>query len=165
MKPILVFAGLAAAIGWLVLAPSTLDKLSARPKTYLTDVADNAFVEVDRTRLPVTPAYFSVAGRITVVVFHDATCEGCITLEHDLEDFHKLRPDVAIHKIRIPPAGKGYYTAISDYSWNIYMAPCVLIYDRNGKLLVADKAYDSPGHDLLYEWMTREAERAAKRGG
>jgi hypothetical protein len=166
MKHVVILAALVAAIAWLVLQPSALDQLSKPPTAAalarMTAPAGNQFVTVDRVLMPVTPSYFAVPHRITVVVFHDDTCPNCGELDRNLEDFGRLRPDVAIRKIHITLNGDAYYQAIRDYRWNIYLMPCVLIYDRDGKLVAADEKTNADGGDMLTRWMNREADRAAR---
>lgn len=169
MKQVLIFALLAGAIAWLALKPSALDKLSmpppARELARAVAPGGNAFVAVEPALLPVTPHYFAVAHRATVVIFHDDTCPACRDLDRNLEDFTRLRPDVAIRKIRITLNGDAYYRAIRDYRWKIYLMPCVLIYDQDGKLVAADEKTDASGGALLDRWMLREAERSASKAG
>ena len=167
MKPWLVFAVLGAAIAWLVLKPSTLDQLSTPPSVRELSRASgpggNSFVDVSGLKRTVTPHYFAVPHRTTIVIFHDDTCPACRDLDRNLEDFTRLRPDVAIRKVRITLDGNAYYRAIRNYRWNIYLMPCVLIYDADGKLVVADHETNAAGGNMLDRWMNREAVRAANR--
>lgn len=165
MKHWLIFAVLAAALAWFVLKPSPLDKLNKPPSaSELARAAEpggNSFVDVSSLSQPVTPHYFAVPHRTTVVIFHDNTCPACVKLDGDLEDFTRLRPDVAIRKIRITLNGDAYYSAIRNYRWKIYLMPCVLIFNADGKLVAADHATNAAGGNMLERWMNREAERAA----
>lgn len=164
MKHWLVFAILGATLAWLILKPSPLDQLSKRPSAQslaqAVEPGGNTFVEVPDAVLPVTPHYFAVPHRTTVVIFHDLTCPACLRLDRDLQDFTKLRPDVAIRKIHINLDGNAYYRAIGNFRWPIFLMPCVLIFDEHGKLIAADHKTSDDGGELLSRWMQREAERA-----
>lgn len=164
MKHIAVFAALALAILFVVLRPSKLDKLM-EPTTYYTESqVGNRFVDIDPARLPMKPGDLAVPGVITVVYFHDALCVGCRDLDKQLDPFLAARPDVAIRKVHIGPADNGYQEAIRNFRWKIYMAPCILLFDKRGKLIAADDATDSAGQDLLEEWMWRELNKGVKPG-
>lgn len=166
MKPWMVFAVLAAAIAWLILKPSDLDKLSRPPPAAVlaraVEPGGNTFVDVSQLKRTVTPHYFTVPHRTTVVIFHDDTCPACVDLDRNLADFTRLRPDVAIRKVRITLNGNAYYSAIRNYRWPIYLMPCVLIFNSDGKLIAADEKTNADGGDLLNRWMDREARRAAR---
>lgn len=169
MRHWLVLAILGAALAWLILKPSELDRLvklpSAQSLARAAQPGGNTFVTVSEAVLPVTPHFFTVPHRTTVIVFHDLTCPGCARLDRDLEDFTKLRPDVAIRKIHITLDGNAYYSAIHNFRWPIFLMPCVLIFDEDGKLIAADYKTNADGGDLLDRWMQREAERTARRAG
>lgn len=167
MKHWVVFATLASLLAWLVLKPSPLDQVSkppsARSLAQAVEPGGNSFVDVPETILPVTPYYFAVPHRTTVLVFHDLTCPACVRLDRDLQDFTRLRPDVAIRKVHINLDGNAYYGAIQHFRWPIFLMPCVLIFDERGKLIAADYKTSDEGGVLLTRWMQREAERAATR--
>lgn len=171
-KQVLTLGALGIAIAWLVFKPAAPDELAALAPppnvAAATEEAGNSFVEADPDDLPVTPAYFAVPGRLTVLVFHDHECPGSRSLERSLVHFSRQRPDVAIRKVSmtpdIPPGKtkRGFYWEIDNYRWTIWATPSVLIFDANGKLIAGDERLDFPGTDLLHKWMVREAERAAE---
>lgn len=165
MKHWLVFAVLGLAIAILALKPSAVDKLlHSRPRAAVPP-GENIFAEVNPDLLPVTSSHFKMWKRPTVVVFHDKNCPATRQLDRELEEFSRVRPDVAIRKVRISPDTKGgkrmaYNQAIEDYRRNIWMTPTVVIYDENGKFVEGDDKLDTSGSDVLYKWMAREAQRA-----
>lgn len=165
MKHILVFVMLALGIGYLALRKSDLDTLMIHTANYTESQTGNRFVDVDPAAFPVTPKYLAESGVITVVYFHDETCHGCAMLDRQLKDFLPLRPDVAVRKVHISVGKDAYSEAIRNYRWKIYMAPCVLIFGKNGKLIAADKGTDGAGQELLEEWIAEELQKAARIKG
>jgi hypothetical protein len=162
MKHAVVFVVLAAAIAYFGLKKSAVDKLMVPVTQYTAEQAGNRFVDIDPALLPVSPAYFAVPGVTTVVYFHDETCHGCVSMDRNISDFVRIRPDVAVRKVRISLNGNAYYNAIKDFKWKIFVMPCILVFDRDGTLIAGDERTDVAGSDLLEEWMAREAEKAAK---
>ena len=161
MKHVFVFVLLAVGIAYLAIRKSDLDILMIPVTGYTEEQTGNRFVEVDPVKLPISPRDLAEYGVVTVVYFHDDTCHGCRTLDRELEDFLRVRPDVAVRKVRLSLNGDAYYDAIKNYRWKIYMAPCVLIFGKNGKLIAADDRTDSSGQELLEEWISKELKKAA----
>jgi hypothetical protein len=162
LKHVFVFILLAFAIYFLAIRKTDLDVLMVPVTNYTDAQVGNRFVDVDPSRLPITPQQLAEPGVITVVYFHDDTCAGCLQLDQNLNEFLPIRPDVAVRKIRISPGNNGYSKAIKDYQWRIYMSPCILIYGKNGKLIAADDRTNSAGQDLLEKWIYRELYIVAK---
>lgn len=163
MRHIAVFLVLALSIYFLAVKKSDLEILMVPATDYSQEHVGNRFVDVDPRRFPMTPAGLAERGVITVVYFHDDTCPGCLKLDRDLEDFLRVRPDVAVRKVRMSLDGDAYYQTIRNYQWPVYMAPCILLFGKNGKLIAADKKTNSDGQDLLEEWIYEELRRAGKR--
>jgi len=149
MRHIVVLLIVALGIYLLATRKSDLDILMAPVANYAEAQVGNRFVEVDRDKLPITPKDLAESGVVTVVYFHDDTCYGCGRLDRDLNDFLRVRPDVAVRKVRMSLNGDAYYQAIKDYQWKIYTAPCILIFGKDGKLIAADERTNSTGQDLL----------------
>jgi hypothetical protein len=165
LKHIFVFILLAFAIYFLAIRKSDLDVLMVPATNYTDAQVGNRFIEVDPNRLPITPQQLAEPGVITVVYFHDETCPGCLQLDQNLNEFLAVRPDVAVRKIRISLGTNAYSKSIRDYQWKIYMAPCILIYGKNGKLIAADDRTNSAGQDLLETWITKELIKAQNQKG
>jgi hypothetical protein len=163
LKHIIVLVLVAAGILYLATRKSSLEILMTPEQQYTAQQTGNRFVNVDPALLPVSPAHFAVPGVITVVYFHDDNCPGCHRLDQELDDFLRVRPDVAVRKIAMALNGDAYYDAIKNYRWRIYTAPCILIFGKDGKLIAADERTDSTGQDLLEEWISKELEKAANR--
>jgi len=161
VRHVVVFLLLAVAIAWLVTRASKVEELMIPVALYSAEQSGSRFVEIDRALLPVTPGYLSVPGVTTIVYFHDDTCHACVKMDRDLADFLRIRPDVAVRKVSMRVNGDAYHTTIRDFKWKVYVAPSILIFDKKGKLVAADEGTDVAGSDLLDEWMSKEAEKAA----
>jgi len=161
LKHIFVFVLLALGILYLATKKSDLDILMIPVTGYTEAQTGNRFVEVDPGKLPISPKELAEYGVVTVVYFHDDTCPGCRRLDSELDDFLHVRPDVAVRKVHLSLNGDAYYDAIKNYKWKIYMAPCILIFGKNGKLIAADDRTDSSGQELLEEWIAKELQKAA----
>lgn len=162
MKHVLAFVALAAAIFFFATRKSDLDILMVPAANFTQEQVGNRFVEIDPRLLPTTPGFFAERGVVTVVYFHDDQCPGCLQLDKNLIDFLRVRPDVAVRKISMSLNGDAYWKAIHDYQWRIYMAPCILIFGKNGKLIAADDKTDASGYDLLMTWMNKELEKTGR---
>lgn len=163
MKHVIVFVLLVLGIFLLATRKSNLDVLMTPVARHAEVQAGDRFVEVAPSRFPITPKELAEPGMITIVYFHDETCPGCIKLDRDLADFRQVRPDVAVRKVRITLNGDAYYEAIKNYQWEIYAAPFILIFGKDGKLIAADEKTNFAGQDLLEEWIGEELSKAAKR--
>lgn len=163
MKHVLVFVALGLAIYILAIKKSDLDLLTIPATNYSEVQVGNRFVDIEPSELQMTPKQFSVPGVTTVVYFHDDKCSGCLQLDQSIPAFLVARPDVAIRKVRMELGSNGYSKAIKKYQWPIYMAPTILIFDKNSKLIAADEKTDSSGQDLLEKWITRELEKIEKK--
>lgn len=162
MKRIAVFILLASGIYLLANRKSDLDNLMIPVTNFTEAQVGNRFVEIDQANLPTTPDRFAEPGVITVVYFHDDTCPGCSQLDRNLDDFLRVRPDVAVRKIRISLDGDdAYYKAIKNYRWKIFAVPCILLFGKSGTLIAADERINGAGQDLLEEWIGKELEKAA----
>jgi hypothetical protein len=162
MKHVVVFIALALATYFLATRKTDLDELMIPTVTYSESQVGNRFVDLSADRLPTTPRELAEAGVTTVVYFHDDACSGCLQLDANLVDFLRVRPDVAVRKIRMSPDDNGYTKAIRDYRWRVWAAPCILIFGKNGQLIAADDRTDWRGQDLLEEWIAAELRKAAR---
>lgn len=163
MKHLAVIATLLLAIWFLAFKKSDLDLLLAPAENYAESQVGDRFVELPSGSFPVTPDRLAEPGVTTIVYFRDEACSGCRELDRDLQTLLRVRPDVAVRKVAIRPGENGYSQAIWKYQWRIYMAPCVLLYGKTGKLIAADDRTDAAGYDLLMEWIRREVTRAGQR--
>lgn len=161
MKHLLVLLMLVAGAVYFATHKSDVDKLMVPVTGYTEAQTGNRFVEIDPALLPVTPHYLAVRGVSTVVYFHDKDCGGCVTMDQNLADFLRLRPDVAVRKVSITAQGDAYYKAIRDFQWKVWASPGILVFDKKGKLIAADDGTDFSGTELLEEWMEKEAKKAA----
>ena len=161
MKHIVVFIVIASSIYFLAIRKSDLDKLMIPATGYSETQVGNRFVDIEPSRLPITPYELVEPGVTTVVYFHDAQCHGCRQLDRNLTDFLRVRPDVAVRKVSISPGKDGYSEAIRNFRSRIYMTPFILIFSSNGKLIAGDDRTDGKGYDLLEKWMVAELKRAA----
>ncbi|MFZ6752811.1 TlpA family protein disulfide reductase [Undibacterium sp. Dicai25W] len=159
MKHILIFLTIGVSILILATRKSALDIVLLSTVNYSSEQVGNRFLEVEESRLPISPKDLVQPGVITIIYFHDIKCPGCLKMDRDMEDFVKIRPDVAIRKIAMSVDGDAYNKAIRDYRWKIYSAPCILIFGKNGKLIAADEKLNFAGSELLREWMEKEFER------
>jgi hypothetical protein len=96
-----------------------------------------------------------VPGRHTVVEFYDLRCGGCATLDRDLRDLVRRRPDVAVRRIRVDDD--------LAKAFGVQRVPHVVIYGASGDVLAEDKGSGKAGLDLLYEWMKAEAGKRTDR--
>ncbi|MBI3283636.1 MAG: hypothetical protein HYZ65_02115 [Burkholderiales bacterium] len=163
MKHVLVFIALGLAVCFLAIKKSDLDILMIPVTSYTEAQTGNRFVDANPDQLPTTPKQLAEPGVLTVVYFHDENCSGCHQLDQNIADFLRVRPDVAIRKVHISPGNNGYSKAIRDYRWKIYMAPCILIFGKDGKLIAADEKTNAAGQDLLEEWIFKELQQAANK--
>ena len=161
MKHLLALLLLVAGAVYFATHKSEVDKLMVPVTGYAEAQTGNRFVEVDQALLPVTPHYLAVRGVATIVYFHDNNCAGCVTMDQNLADFLRLRPDVAVRKVSMTVEGDAYYKAIRDFQWKVWMSPGILVFDKKGKLIAADDGTDFSGTELLEEWMEKEAKKAA----
>lgn len=161
MKHVLVFFVIGVAVYFLAIKKSDLDVLMVPMANYTEAQVGNRFVSLEPSQLPTTPKRLAEPGVVTVVYFHDRECTGCATLDSNLSEFLKVRPDVAVRKVSMSPGSNGYTKAIRDYRWNIFSAPTILIFDRNTNLIAADEKLNNAGYDLLIEWISRELNRVA----
>lgn len=156
MKHLLILALIAIAIVVLLTRKTELDVLM-EPVTHYTETqTGNRFIDPASLHLPVEPRQLAEPGVTSVVYFHDDQCPGCISLDKNLADFLRLRPDVAVRKVEIKPGQDALSEAIRNYRWRIYMTPCILIFDKDGKLVAADDRTDATGQNLLERWMEEE---------
>jgi hypothetical protein len=162
MKHAVVFIVLASAVYFLATRKTDLDELMIPSATYSESQVGNRFVDLSADRLPATPQQLAEPGVMTVVYFHDDACAGCLQLDRNLAEFLRVRPDVAVRKIRMSPDDNGYTKAIKDYRWRVWAAPCILIFGKNGRLIAADDRTDWRGQDLLEEWIAAELRKAAR---
>lgn len=164
MKHVLVFITVALAIYFLAIKKSDLDILMVPVTNYTEAQTGNRFVELEPSQFPTTPKQLAEYGVITVVYFHDENCSGCRQLDQNLTDFLSVRPDVAVRKVSMSPEPRyGYAQAIRNYQSKIYMAPFILIFGKNGKVIAADDKLDGAGYELLQEWIARELNKAANK--
>lgn len=161
MKHLAVFISLALAIYYLAVRKSDLDLLMIPATSYTEAQTGNQFVDLAPQYLPTTPKTLAEYGVTTVVYFHDENCSGCVSLDRNIDDFLKVRPDVAVRKVSISPGNNGYTKAIRNYQWKIYMSPCILLFDKNRKLIAADEKTNADGQDLLEKWVAAELDKAA----
>ena len=162
MKHWLIVLALLGATLFLATRQSAVERLMVPVTGAAAARGGSQFVQIDPGLLPVTPSYLAEPGTHTIVYFHDKTCENCAKMDQDIEDFLKLRPDVAVRKVSISVEGDAYYKAIRDFQWKVYMSPSFVIFDRKGKLMAADEALDDSGSELLHEWMVKEADKAMR---
>ncbi|AZP14109.1 hypothetical protein [Undibacterium parvum] len=163
MKHVMVFVVLGLSIYFLAIKKSDIDLLMVPVANYSEAQAGNRFADVMPSQLPITPKLLAEVGVVTVVYFHDENCSGCLQLDRNIADFLVVRPDVAVRKVSMSPGKNGYSDAIRDYQWKIYMAPCILIFDKNRKLIAADEKTNATGQDLLEKWMARELDHSANK--
>jgi hypothetical protein len=161
MKHYLVVLALFGGALYFATMKSPLEQLMIPVTGAAAAQGGSRFAVIDPALLPVTPAYLAVPGVTTIVYFHDKTCANCIKMDVDVDDFLRLRPDVAVRKVSITVEGDAYYKAIRDFKWKVYMAPSFIIFDKHGKMIAADQATDDAGSELLTAWMVKEAEKAA----
>lgn len=165
MKHLLILAFIAIAITALLTHKSPLDRLMEPVAHYTAVQTGNRFIDPATLRLPVEPRQLAERGVTTVVYFHYDQCPGCASLDRNLDDFLKLRPDVAVRKIAIKPGQDAFSEAIRDYRWRIYMTPCILIFDGRGKLIAADDRTDGSGQELLERWIEEEFKKRGDKAG
>lgn len=161
MKHFLVVLALACGAVFFAMKKSPVEKLMIPVTGAAAAKGGSRFALIDPKVLPVTPAYLAVPGVTTIVYFHDKNCVNCIKMDRDVDDFLRLRPDVAVRKVSITVEGDAYYKAIRDFKWKVYLSPSFIIFDKHGKMIAADEATDDSGSELLTEWMVKEAEKAA----
>lgn len=162
MKHWLVVLALLGGALFLATRESAIERLMVPVTGAAAARGGSKFVAVDPLLLPVKPGFLAEPGTATIVYFHDKTCENCAKMDQDIDDFLKLRPDVAVRKVSISVEGDAYYKAIRDFQWKVYMSPSFIIFDRKGKMMAADEALDDSGSELLHEWMVKEADQAAR---
>ncbi len=165
MKHIAVIAALIGAIWFLAFRKSDLDMLMIPAQNYAESQVGDRFVDLGPANFPVTPDRLAELGVTTVVYFRDEGCSGCHDLDKDLAALLRVRPDVAVRKVAIKPGNNGYSEAIRKHQWRIWMAPCILLFSKSGKLIAADDRTDTAGYDLLVEWIRRELTLARQRAG
>lgn len=161
MKHIAALLLLVAGVIYLATHKSPVEKLMVPVTGYTEAQTGSRFVQIDPAILPVTPHYLAVPGVNTIVYFHDKNCHACVQLDQNLVDFLRQRPDVAVRKVSMTVEGDAYYQAIRDFKWKVWMAPAILIFDRQGKLIAADNGTDFAGGELLDDWMEKEAKKEA----
>lgn len=161
MKHFLVMLILAGGALFFATKKSPVEKLMIPVTGPAAASGGSKFAVIDPAVLPVTPSFLAVPGVTTIVYFHDKNCVNCIKMDVDVDDFLRLRPDVAVRKVSIAVEGDAYYKAIRDFQWKVYLSPSFVIFDKNGKMIAADEGTDDAGSELLTEWMVKEAEKAA----
>jgi hypothetical protein len=162
MKHFLVVLLLGGGALFFALRTPPVEKLMIPSTGAIAARGGSMFVDIAPEKLPVTPAYLAERGLTTIVYFHDKACANCAIRDRDIDDLLRVRPDVAVRKVSISPDGGAYYKAIRDFQWKVYMSPSVIIFDKDRKMVAADEGVDDEGSELLYEWMAKEAEKAAR---
>lgn len=163
MKHVLVFILIALGIYYLAIRKTDLDALMVPVANYTEAQVGNRFVEMEPERLPIQPWQLAEPGVNTVVYFHDEKCPSCRVLDGNLADFLRARPDVSVRKVRVGPEEKDYAKANVDYQWRIFMSPCILIFNKDGKLVAADDRTETTGQKLLYQWINAELRKDYER--
>lgn len=163
MKHVLVFVLIALSIYYLAIRKTELDTLMVPVANYTEAQVGNHFVEMEQERLPVEPWQLAEPGVITVIYFYDEKCPSCRVLDGNLVDFLRVRPDVAVRKVRVGPEEKDFAKANVDYQWRIFMSPCILIFSKDGKLIAADDRTATTGQKLLYKWINAELRKDYER--
>lgn len=97
-------------------------------------------------------------GQLTVVEFYTESCGACKKLRRHYDKFLKLRPDVAIKRVRMPDRWSVKW-ARRQFHLNIGATPFIHIYDTQGELIAADSGRGGDGRETLYEWMNDEMRR------
>ena len=92
------------------------------------------------------------AGRVNVFVFSGRWCPACRRLERNIKRFAGTRPDVAFKFLETNDRWHAQY--------NIRTVPHVIMFDADGKQIVADSGNDKSAYQALYRWMGEETERA-----
>ncbi len=92
-----------------------------------------------------------VAGHHTVLVFY-VDCPSCEALDEHLRTLARLRPDVAIRKVRL--------TWDLARVFHVEHLPHVVVYDHRGRVLGADRGASMEGLELLLAWIRLERARA-----
>lgn len=156
MKHVFAFVLIAAGIYYLAVRKTELDVLMVPVANYTEAQVGNRFVETEPESLPVEPWQLAESGVISVVYFYDENCPSCRNLDRNLADFLRMRPDVAVRKVRVGPNESDYAKANRDYRWRVFMSPCILIFGKDGRLIAADDRTDTTGQKLLYKWMNEE---------
>lgn len=100
-----------------------------------------------------------VKGAFTILYFYSDSCPGCRRLNSDLQQFSKVRPDVAVRKFDLGYRWSGD-NAYNTYSLRIGKTPFILIYAPDGSLIAEDVGTGGDAFDLLYKWMNAELKQA-----
>lgn len=97
-------------------------------------------------------------GLVSVVYLYKASCKSCQVFDKNLNKLVGLRPDVAVTKIPGPGIGR-YKATYMGEKLNVRFLPFIMIFDREGKLVVSDEGEKHEGYDLFYEWLNDEVDR------
>ena len=98
------------------------------------------------------------ADRITIIVFYYNNSARCQSLLRHLSYFAGHRGDAALRMVDLGEYWLGLDYK-SKYGTDIKMLPHVMIFGRDGKLLIGDDGHDKAGLDMLYRWMNEEIKR------
>lgn len=150
---------LLAACGWRAYQqyqgyPDTPQPLQAQPNSYCDDAA---LVDVTNDLRDIRP----VPGRSNVCVFYNPQQVSGQQIAANLIDFHVLRPDVWIFKVRMDLENPNDAARWAG-PYAIERLPHVRIYDADGKIVAADKGTDSVGYDALLAWIATERSKAGR---
>lgn len=101
-------------------------------------------------------------GQATVVEFYVSWCPGCKALNSNYTQFMRLRPDVAIRRIKMIDKW-GHSWAKKQYGLDIHSTPHIIIFNPEGQIAIQDKGKNKEAYNYLYKWMNSEAQEARKK--
>ncbi|MGD2083777.1 MAG: hypothetical protein PVF91_12490 [Chromatiales bacterium] len=100
-------------------------------------------------------------GRITVVEFHDRSCQACTVSRSNLEKLLNVRPDVAVRLVQV--GDYGWRESGRKYGVEIWSVPHTVILEPDGRILAENTREEKAGSALLFEWINAEIARENDR--
>lgn len=97
----------------------------------------------------------AVPGQVTVVEFYAAWCPTCKKLNKIYQRFVKVRPDVAIRRVKMKDKWNAAW-AKKQFSLDITGTPHVLVFDEKGNVITQDVGNNKQAYHMLYQWMNDE---------
>ena len=156
MKHLLMAAAIAAGAYYFGFHESALDRLLIPPASASAEKPGMTIVET--VNQPFSPADHLVPGAVTILYFYSDSCPGCRTMDSNLGELLRVRPDVAVRKFHLGSTWS-VGSAYEMFQLNIGLTPFTHIYDSTGKLVAADEMQDRDANNLLYKWMNAELKR------
>jgi len=103
-----------------------------------------------------------VPGLMTIVEFYTESCPGCKKLKSQYKRFLKVRPDVAVRRVRMPDDWQPDW-AKRQFGLMIGSTPHVLVFNENGEPVAMDEGENKAGFTMLYAWMNAELRKQWER--